>query len=68
MGDATYQETFDEEYLVEKDSEEMEGAAHSRKESAGGAQHGDSGDETGEMANPLIAVNSHHNHIHQQDV
>ncbi|HBC2502167.1 TPA: exonuclease, partial [Escherichia coli] len=38
MGDATYQETFDEEYQVEvqeDDPEEMEGAEHPHKENAG---------------------------------
>ncbi|HEB0990932.1 TPA: 3'-5' exoribonuclease [Escherichia albertii] len=63
MGNTTYQETFDEENLAEKDSEKMESTAHSRKESAGDAQHGNSSDETGETANPLIPVNSHHKHI-----
>ncbi|EOU1041505.1 exonuclease, partial [Escherichia coli] len=41
MGDATYQETFDEEYQVEvqeDDSEKMEGAEHPHKENAGSAQ------------------------------
>ncbi|ELN1658584.1 exonuclease, partial [Escherichia coli] len=42
MGNTTYQETFDEENLAEKDSEKMESTAHSRKESAGDAQHGNS--------------------------
>ncbi|EEY7568712.1 exonuclease [Escherichia coli] len=63
MGNTTYQETFDEENLAEKDSEKMESTAHSRKESAGDAQHGNSSDETGETANPLITVNSHHKYI-----
>ncbi|EJZ2263968.1 3'-5' exoribonuclease [Escherichia albertii] len=63
MGNTTYQETFDEENLAEKDSEKMESTAHSRKESAGDAQHGNSSDETGETANPLIPVNSHHKYI-----
>ncbi|HHH7889789.1 TPA: RecE family exodeoxyribonuclease, partial [Escherichia coli] len=42
MGDATYQETFDEEYQVEvqeDDPEEMEGAEHPHKENTGGNQH-----------------------------
>ncbi|WP_195463599.1 exonuclease, partial [Escherichia coli] len=41
MGDATYQETFDEEYQVEvqeDDPEEMEGAEHPHKENTGGNQ------------------------------
>ncbi len=63
MGNTTYQETFDEENLAEKDSEKMESTAHSRKESAGDAQHGNSSDETGETANPLIPVNGHHKYI-----
>ncbi|MCU7308830.1 3'-5' exoribonuclease [Escherichia albertii] len=63
MGNTTYQETFDEENLAEKDSEKMENTAHSRKESAGDAQHGNSSDETGETANPLIPVNGHHKYI-----
>ncbi|WP_149507932.1 exonuclease [Escherichia albertii] len=63
MGNTTYQETFDEENLAEKDSEKMESTAHSRKESAGDAQHGNSSDETGETANPPIPVNSHHKYI-----
>ncbi|HHZ7989439.1 TPA: exonuclease, partial [Escherichia coli] len=44
MGDATYQETFDEEYQVEvqeDDPEEMEGAEHPHKENTGGNQHHD---------------------------
>ncbi|EHK6582273.1 exonuclease, partial [Escherichia albertii] len=63
MGNTTYQETFDEENLAEKDSEKMESTAHSRKESAGDAQHGNSSDETGETANPLIPANGHHKYI-----
>ncbi|EOV7619961.1 exonuclease, partial [Escherichia coli] len=49
MGDATYQETFDEEYQVEvqeDDPEEMEGAEHPHKENTGGNQHHDSDNET----------------------
>ncbi|HBK1121890.1 TPA: exonuclease, partial [Escherichia coli] len=41
MGDATYQETFDEENQVEvqeNDPKEMEGAEHPHKENAGSAQ------------------------------
>ena len=63
MGDATYQETFDEENQVEvqeNDPEEMEGAEHPHKENAGSAQDHASDSETGETANPLIAVNGHH--------
>ncbi|HFF1640886.1 3'-5' exoribonuclease [Escherichia coli] len=63
MGDATYQETFDEENQVEvqeNDPEEMEGAEHPHKENAGSAQDNASDSETGETADPLITVNSHH--------
>ena len=63
MGDATYQETFDEENQVEvqeNDPEEMEGAEHPHKENAGSAQDHASDSETGETADPLIAVNGHH--------
>jgi len=63
MGDATYQETFDEENQVEvqeNDPEEMEGAEHPHKENAGSAQDHASDSETGETADPLITVNSHH--------
>ncbi|WP_105279733.1 exonuclease, partial [Escherichia sp. MOD1-EC6096] len=63
MGDATYQETFDEENQVEvqeNDPEEMEGAEHPHKENAGSAQDHTSNSETGEAADPLINVNSHH--------
>ena len=63
MGDATYQETFDEENLVEvqeNDPDEMEGAEHPHKENAGSAQDHASDSETGETADPLIAVNGHH--------
>ncbi|EFI0185478.1 exonuclease [Escherichia coli] len=63
MGDATYQETFDEEYQVEvqeDDPEEMEGAEHPHKENTGGNQHHNSDNETGETADPLITVNGHH--------
>ncbi|ECA5180790.1 TPA: 3'-5' exoribonuclease [Salmonella enterica] len=63
MGDATYQETFDEENQVEvqeNDPEEMEGAEHPQKENAGSAQDHASDNETGETADPLIAVNGHH--------
>ncbi|EFM6081638.1 exonuclease [Escherichia coli] len=63
MGDATYQETFDEESQVEvqeNDPEEMEGAEHPHKENAGSAQDHASDNETGETADPLIAANGHH--------
>ncbi|EOZ5303780.1 3'-5' exoribonuclease [Escherichia coli] len=63
MGDATYQETFNEENLdesQEKDPEEMEGAEHPHKENAGSYQNHASDSETGETADPLIAVNGHH--------
>ncbi|HDX3001469.1 TPA: tyrosine-type recombinase/integrase [Escherichia coli] len=63
MGDATYQETFDEEYQVEvqeDDPEEMEGAEHPHKENTGGNQHHNSDNETGETANHPIKVNGHH--------
>ena len=63
MGDATYQETFDEENQVEvqeNDPEEMEGAEHPHKENAGSAQDHASDNETGETAYSLITVNGHH--------
>ncbi|EOM7048004.1 3'-5' exoribonuclease domain-containing protein [Escherichia coli] len=63
MGDATYQETFNEENQVEvqeNDPEEMEGAEHPHKENPGGNQHHDSDNETGEATDPLINVNGHH--------
>ena len=63
MGDATYQETFDEEYqpeVQEDDPEEMEGAEHPHKENTGGNQHHDSDNETGETADRSIKVNGHH--------
>ncbi|EFN7002051.1 exonuclease, partial [Escherichia coli] len=62
MGDATYQETFDEEYQVEvqeDDPEEMEGAEHPHKENTGGNRHHDSDNETGETAAHSIKVNGH---------
>ncbi|NYS02843.1 exonuclease [Escherichia coli] len=62
MGDATYQETFDEEYQVEvqeDDPEKMEGAEHPHKENTGGNQHHDSDNETGETADHSIKVNGH---------
>ncbi|EOU4393393.1 3'-5' exoribonuclease [Escherichia coli] len=62
MGDATYQETFNEENLdeyQEKDPEKQESPEHPCKENADGDQHHDSDNETGETANSLIAVNGH---------
>lgn len=62
MGDATYQETFDEENQVEvqeNDPEKMEGAEHPHKENTGGNQHHDSDNETGETADHSIKVNGH---------
>ncbi|QCT89624.1 exodeoxyribonuclease VIII [Escherichia sp. E4742] len=58
MGDATYQETFDEANQVEakeNDPEEMEGAEHTHNENAGSDPHRDCSDETGEVADPVIA-------------
>ncbi|GDQ62598.1 exonuclease [Escherichia coli] len=63
MGDATYQETFDEKNraeVQEDDPEEMEGAEHPNNENAGNDQHHTSDSETSEAAAPLIAVNGHH--------
>ncbi|HGT5714034.1 TPA: 3'-5' exoribonuclease [Escherichia coli] len=63
MGDATYQETFDDENQVEvqeDDPEEMEGAEQPYKEGTGGAQNYSSNSETGEAADSLIKVNGHH--------
>ncbi|AKC12305.1 exodeoxyribonuclease VIII [Escherichia coli] len=63
MGDATYQETFDDKNQVEvqeDDSEKMEGAEHPRKENASSAQDHASDSETDETADPLITVNGHH--------
>ncbi|EFD0611623.1 3'-5' exoribonuclease [Escherichia coli] len=63
MGDATYQETFDEENQVEvqeNDPEEMEGAEHPHKENAGSAQDHASDNKTGEAADHSIKVNGHH--------
>ncbi|HFI1194589.1 TPA: RecE family exodeoxyribonuclease, partial [Escherichia coli] len=57
MGDATYQETFDEENQVEVQEnvpEEMEGAEHPHKENPGGNQHHASDNKTGEATDPLI--------------
>ncbi|MEC9752782.1 3'-5' exoribonuclease [Escherichia coli] len=64
MGDATYQETFDEENQVEvqeNDPEKMEGAEHPHKENAGSDQDHASDSETGETTDPLIKENGHHN-------
>ncbi|HDW3971986.1 exonuclease [Escherichia coli] len=63
MGDATYQETFDEENQVEvqeNDPEEMEGAEHPHKENTGSDQYHASDNKTGETANTLINANGHH--------
>ncbi|WP_410402005.1 3'-5' exoribonuclease domain-containing protein [Escherichia coli] len=63
MGDATYQETFDEENQVEvqeNDPEKMEGSEHPHKENTGGNQHHNSDNETGETADHSIKVNGHH--------
>ncbi|HIB9710789.1 TPA: 3'-5' exoribonuclease domain-containing protein [Escherichia coli] len=63
IGDATYQETFDEENQVEvqeNDPEEMEGAEHPHKENPGGNQHHASDNKTGETADHSIKVNGHH--------
>ncbi|EJP0526944.1 3'-5' exoribonuclease [Escherichia coli] len=63
MGDATYQETFDEKNqaeVQEDDPEEMEGAEHPNNENAGNDQHHTSDSETGEATDPLINVNGHH--------
>ncbi|WP_074460701.1 exonuclease, partial [Escherichia coli] len=64
MGDATYQEIFDEENqpeVQENVPEEMEGTAHQHKENTGGNQHHASDSETGEASDPLIKMNGHHN-------
>lgn len=63
MGDATYQETFDEENQdepQERDPEEMEDAEHPHKENPGGNQHHDSDNETGEATDHSVKVNGHH--------
>ncbi|EPC2181217.1 3'-5' exoribonuclease [Escherichia coli] len=63
MGDAIYQETFNEESqdeAREKDPEEMESAVYPNKECTEGDQHANGNNETGETANPLIKVNGHH--------
>ncbi|EFF7671213.1 exonuclease [Escherichia coli] len=62
MGDATYQETFNEESqdeAREKDPEEMESAGPPNKECTEGDQHANGNNETGETANLLIKVNGH---------
>ncbi|EOX3237517.1 exodeoxyribonuclease VIII [Escherichia coli] len=56
MGDATYQETFNEENLdesLEKDPEEMEGAEHQHNENADSDPHRNCSDETGEASAPV---------------
>ncbi|WP_412531098.1 3'-5' exoribonuclease domain-containing protein [Escherichia coli] len=63
MGDATYQETFDEKNqaeVQEDEPEEMEGAEHPNNENAGNDQYHTSDSETGEATDPLINVNGHH--------
>ncbi|HBC3173290.1 TPA: 3'-5' exoribonuclease [Escherichia coli O146] len=63
MGDATYQETFNEESqdeAREKDPEEMKSAVYPNKECTEGDQHANGNNETGETANPLIKVSGHH--------
>ncbi|EQB9600491.1 3'-5' exoribonuclease domain-containing protein [Escherichia coli] len=63
MGDATYQETFDEKNqaeVQEDDPEEMEGAEHPNNENAGNDQYHTSDSETGEATDPLINMNGHH--------
>ncbi|EGJ3654160.1 exonuclease [Escherichia coli] len=62
MGDATYQETFNEESQDEarkKNPEEMENAVLPNKQCTEGDQHANGNNETGETANPLITVNGH---------
>ncbi|ELJ5179612.1 exodeoxyribonuclease VIII [Escherichia coli] len=57
MGDATYQETFDDENQVEvreNEPEKMEGAEHPHNENAGSDPHRDCSDETGKVADPVI--------------
>ena len=63
MGDATYQETFDEENQAEAQEnapEEMEGTEHLHKENTGSDQYHASDNKTGETANTLINMNGHH--------
>ncbi|EFF2186372.1 exonuclease [Escherichia coli] len=62
MGDATYQETFDGESLIEVQEnapEEMEGTEDPHKENTDSDQYHASDNKTGETANPLIKVNGH---------
>ncbi|EMW4857423.1 3'-5' exoribonuclease [Escherichia coli] len=62
MGDATYQETLDEENQVEvreNDPEEMEGAEHPHKENPGCDHHHDSNNKTDEAADSLIMMTGH---------
>ncbi|MBF5695159.1 exonuclease [Escherichia coli] len=62
MGDATYQDTFNEENLdeyQEKNPEKQESPEHPCKENADGDQHHDSDNETGETADHSIKVNGH---------
>ncbi|EOB6369188.1 3'-5' exoribonuclease [Escherichia coli] len=62
MGDATYQETFDEENQAEaqeNDPEEMEDAEHPDKENAGCDHHHDSNNKTDEAADSLIMMTGH---------
>ncbi len=57
MGDATYQETFDEESQVEakeNDPEEMEGAEHPHNENAGSDPRNDSSGQAGEVTEPSL--------------
>ncbi|EHP9631433.1 3'-5' exoribonuclease [Escherichia coli] len=63
MGDATYQEIFNEESrdeAREKDPEEMESDGLPNKECRDGDQHANDNNETGETANSLIKMNGHH--------
>ncbi|MCZ8804480.1 exodeoxyribonuclease VIII [Escherichia albertii] len=56
MGDATYQETFNEENMdesQEKDSEKMEDDKHPHKENTGNHPHHNCSDETGEASAPV---------------
>ncbi|EFJ2828088.1 exonuclease [Escherichia coli] len=64
MGDATYQETFNEENLdesQEKDPEEMEDTEHPHKKGTGGDQYDARDNKTGEAAALSFKVNGHHN-------
>ena len=56
MGDATYQETFDDENQVEvreNEPEKMEGAEHPHNENADSDPHRNCSDETGEASAPV---------------